>query len=55
MSLCFSGLHTPCRPQSVTIEVASHHPLIQLALVIAWHALAEMVLPDLKGTTAKGK
>ena len=55
MSLCFSGLHTSCRAAPVVIEVASHHPLIQLALVIPWHALAEMVLPDLKGTTSKDK
>ena len=55
MSLGFSGLHTPCRAAPVVIEVASHHPLIQLALVIPWHALAEMVLPDLKSTTSKGK
>jgi hypothetical protein len=55
MSVCFSGLYTPCRRQPVTIEVASNHPLIQLALVIPWQALAEMVLPDLKRTTAKGK
>ena len=55
MSLCFSGLHTPCRVAPVVIEVAPHHPLIQLALVIPWHALAEIVLPDLKRTTAKGK
>jgi IS5 family transposase len=55
MSLCFSGLHTPCHAQPVTIEVASNHPLIQLALVIPWQALAELVLPDLKRTTAKGK
>ena len=55
MSLCFSGLHTPCRAAPVVIEVTSHHPLIQLALVIPWHVLAERVLPDLKGTMSKGK
>jgi transposase, IS5 family len=55
MRVCFSGLYTPCRPQPVTIEVASPPPLIQLALVIPWQALAEMVLPDLNRTTAQGK
>ena len=55
MSLCFSGLHTPCRAAPIVIEVAANHLLIQLALVIPWHALAEMVLPDLKRTTPKGK
>jgi len=55
MSLCFSGLHTPCRAAPIVIEVAANHLFIQLALVIPWHALAEMVLPDLKRTTPKGK
>jgi IS5 family transposase len=35
--------------------VSPTHPLIQLALVIPWHALAAMVLPDLQHTTARGK
>ena len=55
MSICFSGLDTPCCVQPVTIDVSSAHPLIQLAQVIPWQALADMVLPDLKCTTAKGK
>lgn len=55
MSLCFSGLDEPCRLQPVTIEVSPEHPLIKLALVIPWSALAEIVLADLKGTTVKGK
>jgi transposase, IS5 family len=55
MSICFSGLDTPCCVQPVTIDVSSAHPLIQLAQVIPWQALANMVLPDLKRTTAKGK
>ena len=55
VSLCLSGLHTPCRAYLVTIDVSPTHPLIQLAQVIAWPALAELVLPDLKRTTAKGQ
>jgi len=55
MSICSSGLDAPCRGQAVTIEVAPTHPLIELAQVIPWQALAEIVLPDLKRTTAKGK
>jgi len=39
----------------VTIDVSPSHPLIQLAQVIAWPALADLVLPDLKRTTAKGQ
>jgi hypothetical protein len=36
--------------QPVTIEVSPTHPFIQLAHVIPWQALADMVLPDLKRT-----
>ena len=55
MSICSSGLDPPCRVQPVTIDVSPTHPLIQLALVIPWRTLAELVLPDLKRTTAKGQ
>ena len=55
MSIGFSGLDTPCCLHPVTIEVSPTHPLIQLAQVIPWQALADMVLPDLKRTTPKGK
>jgi hypothetical protein len=55
MSLCFSGLEEPCRLQPVTIDVSPQHPLIKLAHVIPWPTLAELVLADLKATTAKGK
>ena len=55
MSLCFSGLHMPCQAYPVTIDVSPTHPLMQLALVISWSALADLVLPDLKRTTAKGQ
>jgi hypothetical protein len=55
MSLCFSGLQTPCRAYPVTVDISSTHPLMKLAQVIPWPALAELVLPDLKRTTAKGQ
>jgi IS5 family transposase len=55
MSIGFSGLDTPCCVHPVTIDVSPTHPLIQLAQVVPWHVLADMVLPDLKRTTAKGK
>jgi transposase, IS5 family len=55
MSLCFSGLNASCHGQPVTIDVAATHPLIQLAQVIPWSALAALVLPDLKQSTAQGK
>jgi hypothetical protein len=55
MSLCFSGLDTPCGVQTVTIDVSPADPLIQLAQGIPWQTLADIVLPDLKRTTAQGK
>src|SRR5215470_18022171 len=55
MSIGLSGLDTPCCLQPVTIEVSPTHPLIQLARVIPWQTLADMVLPDLKRTTPQGK
>ena len=54
MSICFSGLDTPCGVQPVTIDVSPAHPLLRLAQVIPWQALADMVLPDLQRTTAQG-
>ena len=55
MSICFSGLAIPCRVHPVTIDVSPAHPLIQLAQVIPWQALAAMVLPALQRTTAQGR
>ena len=55
MSISFSGLDTPCSVHPVTIDVSPTHPLIQLAQVIPWQALADMILPDLKRTTAQGE
>jgi transposase, IS5 family len=55
MSICSLGLDGPCHGRSVTIEVTATHPLLQLAQVMPWQALAELVLPDLKQSTAKGK
>jgi transposase, IS5 family len=55
MSICCSGLDTPCDVHPVTIDVSPTHPLLRLALVIPWPILADIVLPDLKRTTAKGK
>ena len=55
MSIGFSGLDTPCCMQPVTIEVSPTHPLIQLAQVIPWQALADMVLPDLQAHHGQGQ
>lgn len=55
MSICSSGLSSSGPLQPVTIVVAPTHPLIQLAQLVPWQALAELVLPDLQHTTIKGK
>jgi len=54
MSIGFAGLDTPCCLQPGTIEVSPTHPLLQLAQVIPWQALADRVLPELQRTTTKG-
>jgi hypothetical protein len=41
MSICFSGLDTPCWVQPVTIDVSPTHPLLQLARVLPWQALTD--------------
>jgi transposase, IS5 family len=55
MSIYFSGLDTPCGVRPVTIDVSPTHPLLQLARVIPWQALMDMVLPNLQRTTAHGQ
>jgi hypothetical protein len=55
MSICFSGLDTPCCVQPVTIDVSPTHPLLQLARVIPWQTLIDMVLQDPQRTMAKGQ
>src|SRR4030095_401457 len=55
MSIGFSGLDTPCCVHPVTIDVSPAHPLIQLAQVVTWQTLRDVVLPDLKRPTAQGK
>ena len=42
MSICSSGLSSPGPLQLVTIAVAPTHPLIQLAQVTPWQALAQL-------------
>ena len=55
MSIDESGIVSKVLPRKMTVEVKSTHPLIALANVLPWDALAEMVVSDLKITTKKGK
>lgn len=48
-----SGVRT-C-PGTVPIRIEANHPLIQLANSLCWDELADIILPDLKATTGKGK
>ena len=53
MSIDFSG--TDCKLESTTVEiyVSQDHPLIKLANTLDWQKIAELVIDDLKKTTAK--
>ena len=54
MSFAQDGLNSKIKMHSVSIKVRTDHPLIQVANAISWDELAQIVLPDLKLTTAKG-
>lgn len=54
MSLSLSGCDQKVKAITVSIEVSSDHPLIKLTNAIPWKVLADLVLDDLKQTTAKG-
>jgi hypothetical protein len=54
MSLDVSGGDIAVKPATVTIPVTKDHPLIKLANALPWALLIDLVVPDLKRTTAKG-
>lgn len=54
MSIDVSGRDAKVESASVTIFVPTVHPLIQLASMIPWALLIDMVVEDLKKTTPKG-
>ena len=54
MSFAQDGLNSKIKMHSVSIKVRTDHPLIKVANIISWDELAQIVLPDLKLTTAKG-
>ena len=53
MSLDISGFHDNVEAASVSIYVTNNHPLLKLANMIPWLVFMEMILKDLKNTTAK--
>jgi transposase, IS5 family len=54
MSFAQDGLNSKIKMHSASIKVRMDHPLIQLANAISWEQLAEIIIKDLKKTTAKG-
>ena len=55
MSICQSGFDFKPHEGKITITVQQTHPLLQLTSMLDWISLVEIVLPDLKSTTAGGK
>src|SRR3990167_1099220 len=55
MSIDYSGLNDKIVGRDMLITVKNNHPLIQLAQALSWDDLAEIVMPDLKSTTKKGR
>jgi hypothetical protein len=54
MTIDISGCDRKLASASILISIEENHPLIMLGNALPWSALAEIVLPDLKRTTAKG-
>jgi len=54
MSIDMSGSATPVAPAAVSISVTNEHPLLRLANALPWAMLIDVVVGDLKKTTAKG-
>jgi len=55
MSICDSGLEDKVFGTTVPIKIEDTHPLVKLSNFIPWVKLFELILPDLKSSTAGGK
>jgi transposase len=55
MSICDSGLKNKLFSSKITIEIKENHPLIKLSNLLSWSELYDLILPDLKSTTARLK
>jgi IS5 family transposase len=55
MSICLSGITDKVCQQSITIEINEKHPLVRLANALPWEELTDLVMVDLKASTAKKK
>ena len=54
MSICYSGLDRNTQAAQIVIDVTNKHPLVQLAQVLRWQELVNLVQADLQ-KTATGK
>ena len=54
MTIDLSGYNRPVKAGPVSIEISRAHPLIRLANDIPWEQFVEIVVEDLKKTTAGG-
>jgi IS5 family transposase len=52
MSICQSGIDARIQPGKILIDICERHPLIQLGRSLPWRDLVELILPDLKKTSA---
>jgi hypothetical protein len=52
MSICQSGIDVTIAAGKVLVNVAEQHPLMQLGRALPWRELSELILPDLKRTSA---
>ena len=55
MSICLSGLTTKVTENTLTIRVSEIHPLVRFANALPWEELSELVMADLRSSTAKKK
>jgi hypothetical protein len=52
MSICQSGVDCVIQPGRIIVGISEKHPLIQLGQALPWRDLVELILPDLKKTSA---
>ena len=55
MSIDHSGFSGKVLGQQLSVTIDSSHPLIHLANTLPWSELQELILPDIKASTPKGK
>lgn len=54
MSIALQGLDSKLKSTPITISVSSRHPFTRLGNALDWRQLADLVMLDLRQTTAKG-